>query len=353
MIGEAHSRARRSATQLVCGLGINRLFERRFSGVGSILAFHRVGEPDRSDSYFSDHATVRPQHFRRLIEMLIRRGYDIVSMTEAAQRLRGHGDPARKFVCLTFDDGYKDNHDYAFPICASLGVTMVVNVTTGFIRRTDPMWWLGLEQIVADHDVLEVKANSGIQRLPAGTPEEKRKAYAHATEFLRTAPRERRQQVCEELGSAYGLSFLELTDRLALTPKMMREMHDSGLVEFGAHTRSHANLLLLPAQHAREEVAGSRRDLEELLGSEVRHFAFPYGRPDDAGPRELALCRELGFETAVTTRMGNLFPAHKDWMHALPRLTIRGDDQDLSAAEVLLSGAFPALRHRFRAVVTI
>ena len=352
MIPELQPRARRLATQLICAMGFNRLFEHRFAGLGSILAFHRVGEPDRPDGQFSHHATIRPLHFRQLIEMLLARNYDIVSMTEVAQRLKGLGRAGRKFVCLTFDDGYKDNYDYAFPICAALGVPMVVHVTTGFVRRTDPIWWLGLEQIIPEIDVLEISENGVIRSLPARTPGQKRKAYDHATRLLGAAPREHRRQVCEHLGSAYGLSFLELTDRHALTVQMMREMQTSGLVEFGAHTISHANLLRLSADDACEEIAGSRHDLEALLRSEVRHFAFPYGRADDAGPREFALCREVGFETAVTTRMGNLFPAHRGWMHALPRLTIRGDDQDLSATEVLLSGAFPALRHGFGTVVT-
>jgi peptidoglycan/xylan/chitin deacetylase (PgdA/CDA1 family) len=284
--------------------------------------------------------------------MLLARNYDIVSMTEVAQRLKGLGRAGRKFVCLTFDDGYRDNYDYAFPICASLGVPMVVHVTTGFVRRTDPIWWLGLEQIVALSDDLELLEKGDIHCLPMRTSQQKRKAYNHATRRLRAAPREELRQVCQHLGSAYGLSFSDLTDRHALTPAMMREMHDSGLVEFGAHTVSHANLQRLSDDEARHEMAGSRDDLRHFLGSEVHHFAFPYGRADDAGPREFALCRAIGFDTAVTTRMGNVFHPHREQMHALPRLTIRGDYHDLREAEVLLSGAFPALRHGFRAVVT-
>ncbi len=353
MIEQLYCHARRVASQAICAFGIDRLFEHRFGGVGSILAFHRVGEVGPSQSYFSHQNYIRPDFFWRLIEMLIDRDYDIVSMTEVARRLVTKSPCRRKFVCLSFDDGYRDNYDQAFPICASFGIPMVVHITTGFVRRTDPMWWLGLEQIVLENDVLELPWGGAIQHLPARSPAQKRKAYVVAASLLKSESRQRRRQVCEELGAIYGTSFMELTDRNTLTPQMIQEMRASGLVEFGAHTVSHANLLRLPAADARHEIAESRHDLENLLGGEVRHFAYPYGRAGEAGPREFELCRELGFETAVTARLGNLFAGHCDWVQALPRLGMGSEYQDTPAAEVLLSGAFPALRHGFRTIITV
>lgn len=353
MIWSLYYHARRIAGQAICGFGIHHLFEQWFGGVGSILALHRVGEVTPSQNYFSRQTNIHPDHLRRLIEFLIDRDYEIVSMTEVGRRLAGKSPCGRKFVCLSFDDGYRDNYEEAFPICASFGIPMVVHVTTGFVRRTDPMWWLGLEQIVVENDVLELPWDGATLQLAALSPAQKRKAYGVAANLLKAAPGQRRRQVCEELGAIYGVSFMELTDRNTLTTPMIQEMRASGLVEFGAHTVSHANLLRLSAADARVEIAESRRDLEDSLGDEVRHFAFPYGRAGEAGSREFELCRELGFETAVTTRMGNLFPGHCDWMQALPRLTIGGEYQDIPAAEVLLSGAFPALRHGFRPLVTV
>jgi peptidoglycan/xylan/chitin deacetylase (PgdA/CDA1 family) len=348
MIEQFRRRARLLASREICAFGIHRLFERRFGGVGSILTLHSVGEVAGSQGYWSHKFRVRPDYFRRLIEMLIDRDYDIVSMTEVARRLVGKSPSGRRFVCLSFDDGYRDNYDVAFPICASFGIPMVVHVTTGFVRRTDPMWWLGLEQIIVDNNVLELPWVGIVQHHPAVTPAQKRRAYEFAASLLVAAPRQQRRQACEELGATYGVSFMELTDRITLTPPMMQEMHASGLVEFGAHTVSHALLSCLSASDARNEIAESRHDLEDMLGDEVRHFAYPYGSFSEAGSREFALCRALGFETAVTTSIGNLFLGHRDRMQALPRWPIGGEYQDLSATEVLLSGTYSALRHGFR-----
>jgi hypothetical protein len=71
------------------GINRNRLFVQRLAGLGSVLAFHRVGEPVVPHRYFSHLASARLEHFRRLIEMLVARSYDIVSMTKVARRLAG------------------------------------------------------------------------------------------------------------------------------------------------------------------------------------------------------------------------------------------------------------------------
>lgn len=76
----------------------------------------------------------------------------------------------------------------------------------------------------------------------------------------------------------------------------LREWAAAGM-DVGAHTRHHADLTTLDAAQAREEIAGCRADLEDVLGREVRHFCYPYGR---FTPREIELVREAGYATATT-----------------------------------------------------
>jgi peptidoglycan/xylan/chitin deacetylase (PgdA/CDA1 family) len=94
----------------------------------------------------------------------------------------------------------------------------------------------------------------------------------------------------------------------------------------------------------------SKRRIEEALGAPVRHFAYPVGDPTSAGPREFAMAREAGFASAVTTRPGMIFPAHRDYPAALPRVSVNGNWQDIGYLEVLLSGAPFALWNRGRRV---
>ena len=73
--------------------------------------------------------------------------------------------------------------------------------------------------------------------------------------------------------------------------------------EIGSHGRTHRPLVSLDAAGLREELAGSRSALEDLIGVPVRSFAFPYGSiPNGAG---YALV-EAGYVTACTTRPGHV-----------------------------------------------
>jgi peptidoglycan/xylan/chitin deacetylase (PgdA/CDA1 family) len=127
-------------------------------------------------------------------------------------------------------------------------------------------------------------------------------------------------------------------------------MAEDPLVTVGAHTKSHLAIAKLPPARALEEMAGSAACIERETGRRPLHFAFPYGDPGSAGPRDFALAREAGFKTAVTTRKGMLFPAHRPHLTALPRVSLNGEYQSLAYTALYLSGAPFALWNRFRKV---
>jgi peptidoglycan/xylan/chitin deacetylase (PgdA/CDA1 family) len=91
----------------------------------------------------------------------------------------------------------------------------------------------------------------------------------------------------------------------------------AGGQEVGAHTRNHVDLLASDDMTAREEIAGCRRDLEQSLGAEVRHFCYPYGfhRPEHA-----RMVRESGYESATTTVRSRA--AEPDDLFELPRVPV-------------------------------
>ena len=99
----------------------------------------------------------------------------------------------------------------------------------------------------------------------------------------------------------------------------------------------------LPERDAADEIRGSRRAIEGQLEVEIRHFAFPYGGPDAAGPRGSSLARAAGFRTALTTRPDHIRPGHSGCLNALPRVQISGLLQDDAAIKAVLSGV-PFLR---------
>jgi peptidoglycan/xylan/chitin deacetylase (PgdA/CDA1 family) len=70
---------------------------------------------------------------------------------------------------------------------------------------------------------------------------------------------------------------------------------------FQSHTRMHPDLTTLSENELTEELAGSRRDLEDMLGEQVRYLAYPYGRLNE---RVLETTRAAGYEAAFSTQPG-------------------------------------------------
>jgi len=107
--------------------------------------------------------------------------------------------------------------------------------------------------------------------------------------------------------------------RVFLGWKELQEFANDPLVEIGAHTLTHRSLRQLSENEAGDEIEQSRRVLKETLGVPVEHFAYPFGQPENCGPREFRLVKELKFKTAVTTRSANIFAGHREHLLSLPR----------------------------------
>jgi O-antigen/teichoic acid export membrane protein/peptidoglycan/xylan/chitin deacetylase (PgdA/CDA1 family) len=338
----------RSGLRLLAASGLPRVMARHSAGQGAILSFHRLYLP-KPHEFGSQSLSIAPKNFRRLVQTLQERGYDFLTMSALAERLRTGELAQRKFVCLTFDDGFVDNYNEAYAICREFDVPMTVYLVSAFVRREFPMWGLGLEKTLAANDVLEFTWEGKEIRLDACTMWHKRQAYLTVAALFVQAQPHTIKRLCAELGARYDIDFMALSDQNALTPSMIREMHASGLVEFGVHSVNHPYLTRLEGRDARWEIMQGKCDCETLLGTEIRHFAYPYGDEGSFGSREIEFCRQLGFSTAVTTQSNTIFASDRDRLLALPRLTYSGTFQDTPLLDLLLSGTLPRLRRGLRA----
>ena len=106
--------------------------------LGRILMLHRVVEHRSEDK--NRELEITPDFLKQTIETYRQQGHRFVSIDEAYDIIN-HGRTDHPFVCLTFDDGYQDNYDIAYPILKQENVPFAIYVTTGFIDNRIPMWW--------------------------------------------------------------------------------------------------------------------------------------------------------------------------------------------------------------------
>ena len=99
-------------------------------------------------------------------------------------------DFRRRFVCLTFDDGYRDNLQHALPILRRHGAPFTLYVPTSFPDRAGELWWLTLEAVIAKRSRIALTMDGEDRRYDCDTPEAKYELYEHIYWWLRSLPSE-------------------------------------------------------------------------------------------------------------------------------------------------------------------
>lgn len=328
--------------------GAHRIMRPLVGGVGAILMLHHV-RPARPDPFQPNQLLeITPEFLKTVIRRVRRSGVDLVTLDEVHRRL-SEGDFRRRFVAVTFDDGYRDNKVWAYPILKENGVPFAIYVPTSFPDRLGQLWWVALEAVIAKNASVALRMDGADCRFACATVQEKRETYSALYWWLRGRREESEiLDVVRDLATRYRVDMTAICDELCMTWEEIVALARDKLVTIGAHTVNHVILAKASDAVVRSELKMGRAVLEAALGAMPRHLAYPYGDRTSVGPREFAIAAELGFLTAVTTRPGVLFAAHREHLTALPRISINGEFQRARYAQVLLSGAGTALWNGFR-----
>ncbi|MBM3607766.1 MAG: polysaccharide deacetylase, partial [Alphaproteobacteria bacterium] len=300
--------------------GVHRLAARFTRGQGVIAMFHHV-RPWRGEAFAPNRLLeITPEFLGLTIETLRAEGFEIVTLDEALQRLGQTS--AKPFAVLTFDDGYRDNLQFALPVLRAQAAPFTLYVTSGFADADARLWWLELEEAIRALGQFEFAIAGVNHSFSARSAQEKLDSFNRLYWNLRTLPEEEMLIAIAYLAQKAGVDGLSLTRDLCMRWDEIGEMAHDRLCTIGAHTLTHPMLGRRRMEFARDEMARCKTIIEERLARPVRHFAYPVGDPLSAGVREFALARELGYASAVTTRPGMVFAAHRDHVHALPRLSV-------------------------------
>jgi peptidoglycan/xylan/chitin deacetylase (PgdA/CDA1 family) len=256
-----------------------------------------------------------------LIDHVRARGLEIVSLDEGMARFEARD--RRPFVCLTFDDGYRDNYEVAFPVLRRHGAPAAIFLATGLIDRTAPMWWHPLERAFSS-------------RGSAG-------AAVWAERFRAADAGETVRLVDELAGIEPGFRPGEAYDS-ALDWSMVREMAASGLVTFGAHTVTHPLLAGLASPALTTEIEASRDRCAAMLGTPPRYFAYPFGQPHEVGPEAPLAVARAGFAAAFTTTPTTLRERTSGDCFLLPRIMLTRRSQNLASIDAYVSGLTEAIK---------
>jgi len=331
--------------------GADRLATPLTRGDGVIFMLHQVMPGARRGFDPNGILKVTPEFLDGVLRQVRDSGFEIISFDDVKARLHRGNSRRKPFAVFTLDDGYKDNRDFAYPVFKRHNAPFTIYVPTAYADGHGELWWLAFEEALRRLPHVDVDCDGVVRSYSLATDAEKGGAFHELYWWLRKIPEERARAVVRDLASKAGFEVSALCRELIMTWDEIRALAQDPLVTIAAHTTNHFALAKLRPEDARREIADSVARVAQELGKPVRHFSYPYGDEGSAGEREFEIARDLGIETAVTTRKGLVRAAHADAMTALPRLSLNGDYQDARYVKVLLSGLPFALRDGVKALV--
>jgi peptidoglycan/xylan/chitin deacetylase (PgdA/CDA1 family) len=283
-----------------------------------VLGYHRI-----VDDFAAIARTEMPsmltsrEMFERHLD-LIGRQFRFVTLDEIGERLASGAPFTERVAAVTFDDGYRDNYEHAFPILRRKGIPAAVFVVTDLVDR--PYWQIHdkLYHLIAKAFATwtdprqELWGLLNSLGLPASHLLRSRVATSSplrtVSALLPDLSSANVVRVMDALESSVGNGFHNLPQ--SLTWRMIEEMHRAGVI-IGSHTRRHISLPAESPDTVMQELIGSKRTIEEHIGQPVTHFAYPGGQ---FTMRDVQALERAGY------RFGYTACPHQDPHH--PTLTI-------------------------------
>jgi len=227
-----------------------------------ILMYHNIG-------YQKSGFFVTPENFTKQMEFIKKNGYQVISLDELVVSIRGKKRLKRNKVVITFDDGYKDNFQYAYPVLKKLGFPATIFLITDFIGK----------------------------------------------KF-----------------TGEGKEFMNWDEVMAMSKDK---------ISFGGHTKTHLYLGSVNDEKAAfEEIAGSKKVIEQKIGMSVDYFCYPSGGFSN---RVKELVAQAGYQGACTTNRG--FAKFNRDVSELKRIKVTNSDGSKPFSFwVKLSGYYNILR---------
>lgn len=275
-----------------------------------VLTYHRVLE-----EYNEITDEIDAAQFTRQMETLSEY-FNVLSLDEGLQQVNS-GEISPGSVCITFDDGYRDNYDVALPILKSLNLPATFFIATGYLGK-GIMWNDVVVESIKNTTLTCLDlAGLSLDKYAVTSIQQKKTLIDVLISRWRNKSLYERNLLAAKLND---IAKVSLKQRMMMTKDEVRQLSRSGM-EIGGHTVNHPVLTSENVDVVRNEIVEGKKQIEKITGKEVKYFAYPSGRFGKDYVREhVEIVEQAGFSAALTTNNGVI--DQNATMFELPRISI-------------------------------
>jgi peptidoglycan/xylan/chitin deacetylase (PgdA/CDA1 family) len=187
-------------------------------------------------------------------------------------------------LAVTFDDGWSDNAESAYPIASRYHVPLVIFIVPGKTGTALPFW--------------PERAAAALDRVPSTNDSLRAASIGKAIEELKAMPALERENRVRQMVRAGGAVESSAAVDKTMTWEQIAELHARGVI-FGSHTSTHEILTTIPATQAKQEIVSSRKAIQQKLGGSCELFSYPNG---DYSEDVRALVAQAGYKFAFSNQ---------------------------------------------------
>jgi peptidoglycan/xylan/chitin deacetylase (PgdA/CDA1 family) len=257
-----------------------------------VLTYHRVAPICEESPLDQRLISATPEVFAKQMSYLAKY-YNVVCAETVLKSLETGAPLPKRAVMITFDDGYCDFAECAWPILKYYGLSATLFIPTAYPGRPElAFWWDRLHCTLLRSPYHEL-SGAPFGTLPLRTRKQRFAALRRLQVHVKSLPHAEAMKLVDDVCERLSAPTLGGT---VLSWDELRALVQQGLT-IASHTRTHPILTRVSAAHLCDEIAGSRHDLQRELGNVLPIFCYPNGSHDD---EVTSVVREAGYQMAFT-----------------------------------------------------
>ncbi len=276
-----------------------------------IIALHRVLPEKQIENGLIDTTSMvtSSEKLEYFINSFLNGGGEFVSVDDAI--FSSNEKKAR--IAITVDDGYIDFYDQLYPLLNKYKIPACIYVISGFPDNNCFDSYGTLADFIEKNTNHSFIINGKNYDLSFKTHKEKKEVLLLLDEIIEGL-------ICnhdmQDAFSIIGIPSFNEQKRLTLSWDNISELNKNNLITVGSHSVSHPRLTKSSTAKIIAELKDSKLRLEEMLNTQIDHFAYPYG---DHNLLTADIAKNAGYKSAVTIIPGNIDTSSANF-YALPRI---------------------------------